>query len=233
MSQQVPGKNLHPSIVMQQSKECRWKSTDDENPMPHCDAAGDAGRLPRQMHQFPAPTPQGFTPGKIHPGRSGGLCLLQSGSPRNQPMGMVIRMDSTTLSNQITRISLIFNGISVPIMQGMLAEKNRISEMLTTAMTNFNSRVPLLLIRMEGRNISGRHRAAALPPKAAWEMPNSLKRCIHDFRQVNCTGFVSLAIWMLEKRIISPQSPLPGPAAVPASPGLHPGPGSLFRLLFH
>ena len=76
-------------------------------------------------------------------------------------------IDNTTLSNQMTRISLIFNGMSVPMMQGMLAEKNKISEMLTTAMTNFSSIVPLLLMRIDGRNISGRHRAAAFPPRAA------------------------------------------------------------------
>lgn len=51
-------------------------------------------------------------------------------------------MKKTTRSNQMMTMSRILSGISVPMMQGMLAEKKRIAEMLTTAMTNFKSMAP-------------------------------------------------------------------------------------------
>ena len=38
---------------MQQSAECRVKSTVDENPMPRCDAVGAARRAARLMHEIP------------------------------------------------------------------------------------------------------------------------------------------------------------------------------------
>ena len=91
-------------------------------------------------------------------------------------MEIVMMMEKTTRSNQMMTMSRILSGISVPMMQGMLAEKKRISEMLTTAMTNFKSMVPDPLMRMAGRNISGRLKAAALPARTAWDTPKSLKK---------------------------------------------------------
>ena len=57
-------------------------------------------------------------------------------------MEIVMMMEKTTRSNQMMTMSRILSGISVPMMQGMLAEKKRIAEMLTTAMTNFKSMAP-------------------------------------------------------------------------------------------
>ena len=67
---------------------------------------------------------------------------ITSAKPSSMAMGMVMTMLSTTHSNQIARMSRNFSGMSAPMTQGMLAEKNRISEMLTTAMTNFRGGAP-------------------------------------------------------------------------------------------
>ena len=64
-------------------------------------------------------------------------------------------MEKTTRSNQMMTMSRILSGISVPMIQGMLAEKKRISEMLTTAMMNFKSMVPNPLMRMAGKDRLG------------------------------------------------------------------------------
>jgi len=84
-------------------------------------------------------------------------------------------MLSTTLSHQIITISLRLRGISVPSTQGILAEKKSISEMLTTAITNFNKGVPVLAIRMDGKNISGKETAAALTGQHRLLYPHKFK----------------------------------------------------------
>lgn len=84
-------------------------------------------------------------------------------------------MEKTTRSNQMMTMSRILSGISVPMMQGMLAEKKD-CENADHSDDELQSMVPDPLMRMAGRNISGRLKAAALPARTAWDTPKSLKK---------------------------------------------------------
>lgn len=76
-------------------------------------------------------------------------------------IGAVISMDKMTLSIHIMIMSFIETGILVPIIQGIEAEKNNISDTLTMATRNLVM-IGVSVTINAGRNISAMLRAIAL-----------------------------------------------------------------------
>ena len=86
--------------------------------------------------------------------------------------GIAIIKEISTLSNQIITMSFTVKGMDVARMQGIDAEKNKISETDIIATTNFVSRVAFAEIKT-GRNISLMDRADAFAVKKASFAPKS------------------------------------------------------------
>ena len=84
--------------------------------------------------------------------------------------GIANKNDRNTRSIHIIIRSFMFSGMSVARIHGMDPSRKRISEILTTATTNFTSRMDSLL-RMAGMYISAKPAAAPLANKEASGTP--------------------------------------------------------------